>query len=57
VCVFNDEDEPRKVAVRLDRPSEVVDFWSGKTLGKQNTSLEIELPAHVARLMTLRPAG
>jgi alpha-galactosidase len=57
VCVFNDEDEPRKVAVRLDRPSEVVDFWSGKTVGKQNTSLEIELPAHVARLMTLRPSG
>ena len=53
LCLFNDEDAPRPMAVKLERAAEVTDFWSGNSLGKKE-SLELTLPAHGARLLVYR---
>jgi alpha-galactosidase len=54
VCLFNDEDQPRPIAVKLERPAEVTDFWSGSSLGKKEGSFELILPPHGARLLVCR---
>ncbi len=54
LCLFNDEDQPRALTVRLDQPSEVTDFWTGGSLGKKEGQLELTLPPHSARLLTCR---
>jgi alpha-galactosidase len=54
LCLFNDEDQPRTLTVRLDQPSDVTDFWTGSSLGKKEGQLEVTLPPHSARLLTCR---
>ena len=45
---------PRPIAVKLERPADVTDFWSGSSLGKKEGSFEVTLPAHGARLLVCR---
>jgi alpha-galactosidase len=54
LCLFNDEDQPRPLSVRLERPCSITDFWTGSALGKKEGVLEITLPPHAARLLVWR---
>jgi alpha-galactosidase len=55
-CFFNWGDVPRTLSVRLKRPGQVRDFWSGEELGRREGVLEVkDLPAHSARLLIATP--
>jgi alpha-galactosidase len=54
LCLFNDEDQPRAISARLERPCEVTDFWTGQSLGKKEGTLELTLPPHAARLLVIK---
>ena len=45
VCVFNWENEPVKIPVKLARTGQVTDLWSGASYG-QKSSLEVALKPH-----------
>jgi alpha-galactosidase len=51
ISVFNPDDVPRSVTVRVPNVSEMTDFWSGKALGRPSSEFELKnMPAHSARL-------
>ncbi|MBO0782643.1 MAG: alpha-galactosidase, partial [Ktedonobacteraceae bacterium] len=51
ICLFNWDDEPSDVVVRLPGPCRLHDFWSGKDLGPHSAELRVTgLPEHSARL-------
>ena len=51
VCVFNWEDSPQTVSVRLPNVALVTDYWSREDLGRQTTLIFSDMPAHSARLL------
>ncbi|MBS1858646.1 MAG: alpha-galactosidase [Acidobacteria bacterium] len=53
VCVFNWADEAAKIPVKLARPGEVTDLWSGASHGKQ-AALEVPLKAHEGTVLVVR---
>jgi len=54
VCLFNWDEQPQTLAVRLARPSRVSDYWSGADLGQRSGALEVkDMPGHSARLLVL----
>jgi alpha-galactosidase len=50
LCLFNWNDAPENLSVRLDRESDVRDVWSGEPLGR-HAVVTLDLPAHSARLL------
>jgi alpha-galactosidase len=55
VCVFNWEDHPQTISIKLPRPSHVTDFWSGEDMGRREDGLEIkDLPPRSARLLVCK---
>jgi len=58
VCVLNWEDRPQTLSVKLPGACQVTDFWTGKTLGRQEGSLDLkEMPGHSARLLVCEPVS
>lgn len=53
ICLFNWEDRPETLTVRLARPSTVVDYWSDESLGHRDGRLSIEMPPRSARLLKI----
>ena len=51
VCVFNWDDSPRTLSVRLPNVALVTDYWSGEDLGKRITLTFSGMPAHSARIL------
>lgn len=57
LCLFNWNDTPATLSARLERTSQVTDFWSGEPLGRQSRTVTIEgMPAHSARLLVCEDA-
>ena len=52
-CLFNWDDAPRAQPLRLDRPSNVIDFWTGDSLGRRQDVMTLDMPARSARILTL----
>jgi len=50
LCLFNPEDTPRSVSVRLAQPSRVRDFWTGAALGRLD-AVAVTLAPRSARLL------
>jgi alpha-galactosidase len=52
IYLFNWEDSPQTTSVRLVRPSQVVDFWSGEALGRHEGVFTMrDMPRHSARVL------
>ena len=56
VCLFNWEDEPITLELRLDAPSQVRDFWTGEHLGVREGIFEVrDMPGRSAKVLDCRP--
>jgi alpha-galactosidase len=54
ICVFNWEESPQTIAVRLPKAGNITDFWTGEKLGPFKGSYTLEaLPPRSARLLVL----
>lgn len=54
-AVFNWEDQPQTIAVKLPAACTVTDVWSGESLGRQEGTLTLrDMPPHSARLLACR---
>src|SRR5262245_24014485 len=53
VCLFNWDDMPRQQSFALERPSNVIDFWTGESLGRRQDVMTLDMPARSARILTL----
>jgi alpha-galactosidase len=52
LCLFNWEDQPADITVRLARSATLSDFWTGESLGRRERDLTLTaMPAHSARLL------
>jgi alpha-galactosidase len=52
VCLFNWEDEPQTISVRLPRAGPLTDYWTGRALGRREGVFVVkEMPPHSARLL------
>jgi alpha-galactosidase len=52
VCVFNWEDKPQSVSIRLPKPGKIKDFWTEADLGKHQGVFAIkDMAPHSARLL------
>jgi alpha-galactosidase len=53
ICVFNWDDEPKTMTVKLPRAGVLRDFWTGETLGRHVRTLALgPMPPHSARLLS-----
>jgi alpha-galactosidase len=56
VCLFNHGDVPLSLSVRLEKPSRLVDFWTGEDLGRRKGEFRAEaMPPHSTRLLICTP--
>jgi alpha-galactosidase len=54
-ALFNWEDQPQTIGVTLPKPCELVDVWSGESLGRKEGRFTLEnMPPHSARLLTCK---
>jgi hypothetical protein len=51
MCLFNWEDRPQTLPVRLPSPVTVTDYWTDATLGRRQGVMSIEMPPRSARLL------
>jgi alpha-galactosidase len=51
VCLFNWDDRPQTLTVRVPSPMTVTDYWSGASLGRRQGVTSIELAPRSARLL------
>ncbi|CAL1520417.1 glycoside hydrolase family 36 protein [Chitinophaga sp. MM2321] len=54
VVLLNWQSSPKKLTVKLDKPCEVLDYWTGKSLGRHNGSFTLELDGHDGKVLTLK---
>ncbi len=55
LCLFNWDDAPQTLSVRLPRPARVTDYWTGEDLGRHEGTLTIaRMPPKSARLLACR---
>lgn len=55
VCLFNWQDEPKKLAFLLDKRSHLRDFWTDEDLDEREGLVEFSLDPHSAMLIECRP--
>ena len=53
LCVFNWSNEAARIPVKLARPGEVSDLWSGQDYGRR-TALDVPLKAHEGTVLVVR---
>ena len=53
LCLFNWDDTPQTMAVRLPQPSTVTDYWSDEILGRREGTIMISMEPRSARLLKL----
>jgi alpha-galactosidase len=51
ICLFNWDDEPRTLTVRLTDAGTVIDYWTDETLGRREGVLSIAMRPRSARLL------
>jgi alpha-galactosidase len=51
MCLFNWEDRPQTVPVRLPSPMNLTDYWTDASLGRRQGVMSIEMPPRSARLL------
>jgi len=51
VCLFNWDDVPRTLTVRLRAAGDVTDHWTGESLGRRQGVLSFEMEPRSARLL------
>jgi alpha-galactosidase len=51
MCLFNWDDRPQTLSVRLPVPATVTDYWTGEPLGLRRGVLSIEMAPRSARLL------
>jgi len=54
VCLFNWDDIPRTLSIRIGEASLVADHWTGGPLGRHSGALAIEMPPRSARLLRVK---
>ena len=54
VCLFNWDDIPRTLSIRIGEASLVADHWTGEPLGRHSGALAIEMPPRSARLLRVK---
>ncbi|KAA2241426.1 alpha-galactosidase [Chitinophaga agrisoli] len=54
LVLLNWEDQPKKLTVKLDKPYELVDHWTGKRLGKFSGTYTLELQGHDGTVIQLQ---
>jgi hypothetical protein len=50
-CLFNWNDQPQTLTVKLPEASRVTDFWSGESFGRLASIAIEDMPPHSARLL------
>ena len=53
VCLFNWNDAPQTLSVKLPRPSTIADFWTGASLGRHEGALPVQMAPRTARLLRI----
>lgn len=53
LCLFNWDDTPQTMAVRLPQPSTVTDYWTDEILGRREGTMMISMEPRSARLLKL----
>jgi alpha-galactosidase len=53
LCLFNWEDTPQSLAVRLPQPSTVTDYWTDEILGRREGTMMVSMAPRSARLLKL----
>jgi alpha-galactosidase len=51
ICLFNWDDDPRTLTVRLRGAAAVSDYWTGESLGRREGALSIAMTPRAARLL------
>jgi alpha-galactosidase len=54
LCVFNWENRPVMMPVKLPKPGQVTDLWSGQDYGRRETSVGLELAPHEGTVLVIR---
>ncbi|RAJ87346.1 alpha-galactosidase [Chitinophaga dinghuensis] len=54
VILLNWDASPKKLSVKLDKPTEVFDYWTGKSLGKFTGTYSTELTGHDGKVLTFK---
>jgi alpha-galactosidase len=55
VAIFNWNNHPQTISVRLPEASHITDYWTGESLGRQEGVFAIkDMPAHSARLLVCK---
>jgi alpha-galactosidase len=55
VALFNWEDQPQTLSVRLPEACNVTDYWTGESLGRHDGVITVkDMPAHSARLLVCK---
>ncbi|MBV8254035.1 MAG: alpha-galactosidase [Chitinophaga sp.] len=54
IILLNWQSSPKKLSVKLDKPTEVFDFWTGKRLGKFTGTYSVELTGHDGKVLTFK---
>ena len=55
VILLNWQASPKKITIKLDKPCEITDYWTGEKLGSYTGSFSVELPGHDGRVLSLKP--
>ncbi|NIG56892.1 glycoside hydrolase family 36 protein [Chitinophaga sp. Cy-1792] len=54
LILLNWQTSPKKYTVKLNKPTEVFDYWTGKSLGKFTGNYTVELTGHNGMVLTLK---
>ncbi|NSL90125.1 alpha-galactosidase [Chitinophaga sp. Mgbs1] len=54
IILLNWQDQPKKISVKLDKPCELLDYWTGKSLGTFSGSYTAELAGHDGRVISVK---
>ncbi|PSL47250.1 alpha-galactosidase [Chitinophaga niastensis] len=54
IVLLNWQSSPQKLQVKPDKPCEVINYWTGKSLGKYTGSFSIEMKGHDGMVLLLK---
>jgi alpha-galactosidase len=54
IIFLNWQASPKKLTVKLDKPCEVLDYWTGKSYGRHTGSFTMEVGGHDGKVLTQR---
>jgi alpha-galactosidase len=51
VCLFNWDDEPRRLSVTVEPDATIIDYWSGESMGRRRGTMTLDMTPRSARLL------